>query len=363
VEDAFLGASVCMTILLIPGTGTSSSITQSTSGTYNFSVTQYQVIRQSMLDIGALDALEQPTPEEYTDCGFKLNMFVKQIMGKQDFAPGMKVWTRERSALFLGYTQYTYKLGATGDNWAQKTVGLSYPQQFNSVLTTGTAAASQANITVASSANVNLNDYIGVLVGGDLLWTTVSAVNTSTNVVTLATNLTAAVGPNSQVFNYTTKGQRPEVIIAANLRDIYFNDTPLRMMTVEEYESLPTKAMPTFQSDPTAILYETKFTVQDPNGRLYIDCGGAQDVTKHLHITWLRPVQDLDNPGDCPDYPQRYYAMLVLELGKLIAPMFDCEWTQTLESSRVEARAIASEADPEVSRAYFEVDSGDAYGP
>jgi hypothetical protein len=134
-------------------------------------------------------------------------------------------------------------------------------------------------------------------------------------------------------------------------------------LDVEEYESLPTKAMPTFQSDPTAILYETKFKVQTPNGHLYLDCGGAQDVTKVLHITHLRPVQDFNNPGDCPDYPQRWYAPLVLELGKLIAPMFDCEWTQTLESSRESALSIAQEGDPETTSAYFETDTSDPYGP
>jgi hypothetical protein len=152
-------------------------------------------------------------------------------------------------------------------------------------------------------------------------------------------------------------------VIAAVLRDIYYNDTPLHILTVEEYESLPTKAMPTFQSDPTAYLYESQFKVQAPNGILYIDCGGAQDVTKVLHVTFLLPVQDLNNPGDSPDYPQRWYQPLVLELGKLIAPMFDCEWTQTLEQSRTSALAIAQEADPEVTAAYFESDASDPYSP
>jgi hypothetical protein len=352
-----------VTILLLPGVGSPGSIGQSTSGTYNFSVTQYQIIRQAMLDIGALDALEQPTPEEYTDCSFKLNMLVKQWMGKQDFAPGMKVWTRMRGALFMGYNKYHYRLGVTGDNWVQSTSGLQYPQQFNAVLSSAAAAANQPVIGLASVANINLNDYIGVVVGADLFWSTVLSVNPSTSQVTLSTNLSGAVSVNAQVFSYSTKAQRPEVIIAATLRDIYYNDTPLKLMNVEEYETLPTKAMPTFQSDPTAILYETKFLVQDPNGSLYLDCGGAQDVTKHLHLTYLRPVQDLENPGDCPDYPQRWYQPLVLECGKLIAPMFDCEWNNTLESSRQSALAIAQEGDPETSSAYFEVDNSDPYGP
>jgi hypothetical protein len=354
-----------MTILILPGVGSPvpPTIYQSTSKTYNFSVSQYQVIRQAMLDVGALDGLEHPTNEEYTDCSFKLNMLVKQWMGKQDFAPGMKVWTRERATLFLGYSKYVYNLGVTGDNWCQSTNGLTYPQQYNSALLSAQALAGQANIVIPSVAGWNVGDYIGVLVGSDLQWTTISAINTLTNTITLAVNLTGIASVNAQVFSYTVKAQRPEVIIFANLRDIYFNDTPLRKLTVEEYESLPTKAMPTFQSDPTAYLYESKFTVQAPNGRLYIDCGGAQDVTKVLHVTWLRPVQDFDNPGDCPDYPQRWYQPLVLELGKLIAPMFDCEWTKTLEESRQSALAIAQEGDPEESVAYFEVDSNDAYGP
>jgi hypothetical protein len=354
-----------VTILLIPGIGPPGAIAGSTSGTYNFTCTQFQIIRQLMLDIGALDGLENPTAEEYRDCSFKINMMVKQWMGKQDFAPGMKVWTRARATMFMGYSKYFYNLGVTGDNWAASTTGLIFPQIHNAVLTSAAAAAGQAIIfvTPANTANVNLNDYIGVQVGADLQWTTVNAVNTVTGAITLAANLSGAVSVNAQVFNYTTKAQRPEVIIAATLRDIYYNDTPLKIMNVEDYETLPTKAMPTFQSDPTAILYETQFKVQAPNGGLYLDCGGAQDVTKVLHITYLNPVQDFDNPGDCPDYPQRWYQALVLEGGKLCAPMFDCEWTSTLESSRQQALAIAQEADPEVSSAYFEVDSSDPYGP
>lgn len=353
-----------MTILLIPGSGgSSSSITAATSGTYNFSVNQSQIIRQSMLDIGALDGLEQPTAEEFRDCSFKLNMLVKQWMAKQDFAAGMKVWTRERGTLFMSYIKYVYNLGVTGDNWAASTSGLAYPAQYNAVLTSAGSALNATTITLPSVTGMNIGDFLGVMVGADLQWTTIAGINLSTLVVTIANPLTAAIGANSQVFSYTTKGQRPEVIIAATLRDIYYNDTPLKIMNVEEYETLPTKAMPTFQSDPTAVLYETKFTVQNPNGRLYLDCGGAQDVTKVLHLTYLRPVQDMNNPGDSPDYPQRYYQPLVLELGRLIAPMFDCEWTKELEATRVDALAIAQEADPEVSSAYFEVDNSDPYGP
>lgn len=334
----------------------------STSGTYTFSVNSYQIVRQAMLDIVALDGLEQPTPEEYTDCLFKLNMLAKQWMGRQDFAPGMKVWTRRRGTLFLGYSQYAYNLGFTGgSHWAASVTGLPYPPN-NYNATTGSGAGGSNSLICASVANMTIGDQIGVLVGSDLQWTTITGVNTGTLTVSTLANLSAGVS-GAQVFNYSVQAQRPEVIIACVLRDIYANDTPLRLMTVEEYESLPTKAMPTFQSDPAGILYETLYTTQNPNGTLYLDCGGAQDPTKVLHLTFLQPVQDFNNPGDSPDYPQRWYQPLVLELGKLIAPMFDCIWTTTLEELRKSALSIAQEGDPEQTAAYFEVDSSDPYGP
>lgn len=357
-----------MTILLIPGTGPSASSLgygNATSGTYSFSVNQAQIIRQMMLDIGALDGLEQPTAEEFTDCSFRLNTIVKQWMGKQDFAPGMKVWTRTRADLMLGYTKYLYHSGPTGDNWAASTTGLSYPNIVNMpVVAQAGAAIGATSIPMVSATNINVGDYFGILCGSDLFWTTATAVNLVTNVVTIpAPGLTTAAINGAQCYNYTVKAQRPLTIIAAVLRDIYYNDTPLKILTVEEYESLPTKAMPTFQSDPTAILYESRYQTQDPNGTITIDCGGAQDVTKRLHVTFLRATQDITNPGDSPDYPQQWYAPLVLELGKRCAPMFDCEWTRELEEQRVSAIATAQEADPEQSRAYFEVDNADPYGP
>ena len=45
--------------------------------------------------------------------------------------------------------------------------------------------------------------------------------------------------------------------------------------------------------------------------------GGAQDVTKHLHVTYLAPTQDFVNPGDAPDYPQQWYRPLVLGHGRI----------------------------------------------
>lgn len=340
--------------------------TPSTSGSYySFSVTRDQIIRQAMLDQGSLQEAEVPTAQETTDMAFLLNMITKQWMGNTDFAPGLKVWTRKRGELFLSPTQYVYALGQTGDNWVESTTGLSYPQKYGQTNVSVNAVAGATVITLASVGQLNINDYIGFLIGGSIFWTTVAGIGVGT-VTIPAPGLPSAVTANgaTYVWNYTTKAVRPLALISATLRDIYANDTPLRIFsTVEEYEALPTKTAPTNIADPTAVLYESQFKNQAPNGRLYLDVGGAQDVTKHLHLVYLAPTEDFINPGDAPDYPQQWYDPLVLELNKRSCGMFDASWTQDQEELRKTAIAIAQQGDPEQSATYFVVDGDDPYGP
>lgn len=342
--------------------------TPSTSGTYTFSMTRDQVIRQSMLDLGALQEAEVPTAQETTDMANLLNMIAKQWMSNTDFAPGLKVWTRKRGELFLSPTQFVYALGQTSpDNWVESTTGLSYPQAYGQTNVTASLAIGATVIPVAATSQFNINDYIGILIGSSIFWTRVSAINSVAGTVTIpATGLpTAVIGSGATyVWNYTNKAVRPEVLITCTLRDIYANDTPIRIFsTVQEYEALPTKTAPSNVADPTAVLYESQFKTQFPCGRLYLDVGGAQDVTKHLHCVYLSPVQDFNNPGDAPDYPQRWYNPLVLELAKRGAPMLDCPWTSDLEEMRKAALAIAQQGDPENSADYFVVDGDSPYDP
>jgi hypothetical protein len=167
------------------------------------------------------------------------------------------------------------------------------------------------------------------------------------------------------VFNYTTKGQRPLNVVTALLRDIYANDTPLNFMTLEDYEQLPNKTSPTNISDPTAVYYESQIGAQ-PNlggGVLYIDVAGAQDVTKVLHLVYLIPVQDFDNPGDNPEYPQQWYRPLCWGLTREICGMFDCVWTQDMDNNYRESMACAREADSETTSFFFQVDASGPYDP
>jgi hypothetical protein len=344
----------------------------STSGTYNFNVTLTDIVRHSMLNVGAIGESEVPTAQEFTDVQFKLNMMVKQWMAKQDFAPGLKVWSRQQADLYLGYSKFQYQTGPGGDNWAVGVTGGIAGQCSNATTTTATTNAGGSTIQVATIAMINNGDFIGIAYaapsgGTDLFWTTVNGVPTGTT-VTLATVAPAGgYASGAQVFNFTTKGQRPEAVVTAVLRDVYGNDTQLNPLTREDYDSLPTKQMPTFQADPTAYLYESQIGGGPQEtvgcGQFFIDCYGAQDVTKHIYVTWYRPIQDLNNPGDNPEYPHEWYRPLVWGLTLDIAAMFDAVVTEDMQQNFKEALLIAQQANTETTTFYFQTQAGSPYDP
>ncbi len=333
----------------------------SLSNTYVFTVVRDDIIRESMLNVGAIGESETPTAQEVTDCARKLNMLVKQWMGTQDFAPGLKMWTRQRGDLFLSSTKNKYGLGPNGDNWAggvaaSSAIGVNYLQ--DQLIAATNAGSAVLTTGVGSTSNFTAGDYIVVqLDSGDIFSSTILSVNAGAGTVTMNATLPSKASSNAYVWNYTTKAQRPLQIQTCILRDIQNNDTPIDPMTLQEYEALPSKEQVGNLSDPTRIYYESQFATGTSNqgpGVLYIDCYGAQDVTKHLHIVYLRPVQDFNNPGDNPEYPQQWYRALCWGLSKEIAPMFDAEWSQEMGQNLTESLSMAREADGETTAMYFQ---------
>jgi hypothetical protein len=334
-----------------------------TSGTYTFTVTRDDIIREAMLNIGKIGQTESPTAQETTDCNRKLNLIVKQWMGKPDFAPGLKMWSRQRGDLFLSSTHGQYALGTTGDNWAGG-IAVTQPNGntyfANQLIAAAASGQPTLSFGVGDTSNYTAGDFIVVqLTSGDIFSSTILSINGGAGTVTMNANLPSGAANGNFVFNYTTKAQRPLQLVTAILRDTNNNDTPLDYMTAETYEQLPNKTALTFLSDPTAIYYEPQLT----NGQLYLDCGGAQDVTKHLHIVYLRPIQDFNNPLDNPEYSQEWYRALCWGLSREICPMFNAVWTKEMESLFNDSVSIAREVNPETTEFYFQRWAGSPWQP
>jgi|SRR5882762_660488 len=337
------------------------------SGTYTFTVSRDDVIRSAMLNIGKIGDTESPTPNETTDCARFLNMMVKQWQGRQDFAPGLKMWTRYRGDLFLSSTRGFYTLSSSGDNWA---VGVAAPlvtntPNYNQATLVAAAAANATTLSVGTTAiaGITAADFVVVqLNSGDIYSTTVSTVNSGAGTFTIpATGLPSAAASGSYVWNYTTKGQPILEVTTAILRDPQNNDTPLDYMTVQSYEMLATKVQPGYLSDPTSIYLEPQLSgTAVRSTTLYTDVAGAQDVTKRIHIVGLRPVQDFVNPTDNPDFPQEWFLPLSLGLSKLIAPMFNALWTREMEDNLNIALGMAKSTTAETTELYFQPHAGEA---
>lgn len=311
-----------------------------TSGTFSFTVNRDQIIRDAMMNIGKLDEVEAPSAQDTTDCNFKLNMIMKQLMGRTDFAPGLKVWTRKWGYLFLNNSTGQYTVGPNGVGWTNA---------FVRPLTTTTVVGG-TSIVVASATGIAATYNIGIqLDSGALFWTTVlSVVGTTVN---LNATIPSQSSIGSQVYAYLTTAQQPLNIETAVLRDNMNEDTPLRIMrTVQDFANLPSKTDVTNISDPTSIYYEFQLT----NSNLYTDCGASQDITKYMVLSYMEPIQDITNPADNFEYPQEAFLALSWALSKQIAPMYGMPWTPSMEDNYKAAVMIAGHKDAEVSTLFFQ---------
>jgi len=312
-----------------------------TSGVVTFSVSENDIITTSMQFIGALGESEVPTAQEYTDCRRVLNMVVKQWMGRSDFSSGMKMWSRKRADLVLDPTKVQYSLGPTGDRWAADLIRTTL---------TATAALGAGTLTVASISGLLSGDFIGVVLDNNTIqWTTINGAP-SGSTVTLTNTLTSQASSGAVVYRYKTYARRPLSIISMVLRDKSGNDVVFDpMLTVNAYESLPSKANTSAQGDPSLWYYESQLG----NGLLNFDVYPS-DLTKHVHITFLSPAEDFVASTDTPEYPQQYYLPLCWGLSKQIAPMFKLPWTENMQSNYTESVLIAFGVDPDMSDVYFQ---------
>lgn len=312
-----------------------------TSSSYAFTVNRDEIIRDAMLNIGKLDEIEVPSAQDITDCNLKLNMIVKQFMGKSDFLPGLKVFKRKWGYLFLNNSTNRYLVGPAGVGWTN---------EFVRPLTTVTAATGAPSITVNSATGIVTGYHIGItLDSGTLFWTTVSGVVGL--VVSLTNVLTSQSASGAQVYCYQTIAQQPLSIETVVLRDDNNEDSMIRIMrSVSDYANLTSKTDVLNISDPTAIYYEFQLT----NSYLYTDCGASQDVTKYLVMSYMEPTQDMLNPQDNFDYPQEWFLPLSWALSKQIAPMYNMPWTQVMESNYQASLSVAGHKDAEVCTLYFQ---------
>jgi hypothetical protein len=316
-----------------------------TSGNYTLTITRDQIIKQAVLYIGKLSEGDGLTAQETQDCALALNTLVKQWQGMADGAPGLKMWTRRQGHLFLSTLTGQYILGgANSSHWTNSYVNSFLSQNSN---------AGTNTITVNTGSLFSIGQQIGIELSGtyqngNLTWTTIT--NVVGNVITLNNNLPAAALVGGIVYAYSTTAQMTVVPESCVLRDMNNEDIPINFMTVQDYQYFPSKTDPNYISDPVSVYIERNLSFST----LYTDVAGSSDVSKHLVVEYMEPVQTFVNPTDNPEFPEEWSRALIWGLAKEVAPMFTCPWTPAMQANYTEAMSISRSLDPNRTSMYFQ---------
>lgn len=107
---------------------------------------------------------------------------------------------------------------------------------------------------------------------------------------------------------------RPLQVISARRQDTSGNEIPVDVVSREEYMAIPTK---TTQAPPTMVHYERLRT----SGTLYVWPTGDTGSTA-LILSVKRALEDMDEDGNEPDFPQEALLALVYNLAVLVGPAY-----------------------------------------
>lgn len=284
-----------------------------TSGTYNYSASVVTLLSAALRLTQVVGADETPTGAQLQN---GMDAFSAMVKGWQ--ASGIHVWCEEECILFPQAGQPLYQIGPAStdecclfNDLAQSTL-------------TAPAAASATTVTVASAAGILPGDNFGIqLDSGINFWTTVATA--SGNAVTLTTGLPSAASSGAIVFDFKSQLIRP-LRVYGGRRYTYSStiDTPMQMWARLDYQAQPNKyssgTITAFFFDPqTAGKAGGAYTAQTALLNLWPN---PADNTNGFRFTAQRPIQDLSNLANLPDFPVEWNAALKWNLAMEIGPEY-----------------------------------------
>jgi hypothetical protein len=318
----------------------------STSGTYVYSASVVNLLTASL-------RIAQIIGEEETPSGAQLqnamDAFSAMVKGWQ--ASQIHLWCEEECILFPNPAQPIYQLGAAAGN-------LSMAAPFEAVTFTTIATTALANATsivvaaLASDEVIAIGDTIGIqLTNGTNFWTTVSSVTGST--IGLNTGLPASAVSGAIVFDFNVPLVRPLRVMGGR-RYNYLSriDIPMNMWARLDYQSQPNKytsgVITAFFYDPQTAGYTNQQAYTGATGVLNL-WPNPSDNSNGFRFTSQRPLQDLSDLANLPDFPVEWNAALKWNLAMEIGPEYGTpvEQMQVIDKQATKWFGMASQWDRE----------------
>lgn len=271
-----------------------------TSGNTNFLTTTAQIYRQAALLVNAIGRQESMPASLVSDFTFSLNALIKNWQNT-----GIHLWTTREATLFPTVGQYQYRAGTAATDHITET--------YYSTKVTVNAVLSGTLLTVDSTTNITIGDFVGVVIdNGTIQWTTVA--NKSATTITLTAPLVDSVKAGNKVFTYTTKISRPLRVVDARRFDIAGErETPILMEARKDYRALPTKRD---AGSIVSMFYDAQLTLG------VFNLWRVPNVTTDLvNFTWYRPMEVFVSANDNPDLPEQWVQALIWNLALVRMPM------------------------------------------
>jgi len=246
---------------------------------------------------GVVPIGSDPTIDELLDGIRSLNSMLKSWQTE-----GIGLWLNQEVTLFLKYEGKSYSLGPSGDHMSASVVKTEI----------ATAASSgDTDIVVDSIIGITNGDYLGIeLDDGTVQWTTINGVPSGSTIAAAAA-LTDDAAVDNHIYTYTTKAGRPLQIIEGRRVSEDGNETPLLLISRNEYMALSNKGT-------SGIINQIFYDPQLTNGMLYVwpTCADVKDTLK---LTIKVPIADFDAGNSEGELPPEWRDAIISNLALRIA--------------------------------------------
>lgn len=271
-----------------------------TSGSTNYSDTFNDIVKDALIELNANGADENVAAEDFVKAKRTLNRMMKIWQANQ-----YNLWKKKTGTIFLQKDQSIYNLSSTGDHATETYIETTLSAD---------EAIGQTTLSVTSSSDMTVGDYIGVECDDNVLyWATITNIPDSTSVI-ISTPLTVAASEDNKVYAYTTRLDEPFNVLSANREDENQIEVPMTSSSYQDFFELPNK---TSSGSPVQYNYDRQLGT----ARIKI-WPVPQNVSYVMNITYIAKIEDFDSVANTPDFPQEWYEAIVLNLAVKLAASF-----------------------------------------
>lgn len=275
-----------------------------TSGNFELK-TSRNLILEDAAEVGGILDPEGGTlnKSQYTRLTRYLNNMIKTWQ-----ADGMQVWTRKKIGIVLdsGVSSYSFNNLGTTDT------GCFQVSCIQTTLTSGTTTAIVVASTTgmsATSTSTGNPTYLGIeKTDGTFFWDTITSIDSSTG-ITLTTGGTNYL-TGGKVYYYSDPAPRPLRVLDGYMRSFTGNDTPIKVLTQEEYNRFGVKTTAGYS---TQVYYD----MQWPSGTIYL-YPTVNQTGNVLYLEVEYPFQVFKDSQDLPDFPEEFQNALIYGLAEEI---------------------------------------------